>query len=364
MALLGIGRQPEGGPRGPRRLPGDRRIGSRPARRIPRRAGRVFQPARAERGKPVNRAGDDGMSRLRDLLVLIFVACAVSGTSLVLGQVQQGQATFTITIAPVQPQVVKKEAPRAEPNPKDGVAKKEAVGKAAAPKQAAGKVAVPMQAIRKAAVLRQAVAVPVPLARCPGRSGRAVRRAIPADVQGGVLLHRQLLRPDQGPAQASGPPGRHAVKAAARKFVEAQQNMMRGGWRPGTEYPDPRKLLEEELARSVDQHSDASSRSATAGTARNGPPVAGKCSSTTWSRSSTGPGAHPAAAQRSWPRRCEPTGMNPGGSPWRCSRTINNFLPSIPDQVVAPFLTDHQKASGGESPGIRAFSGGSASTGW
>ena len=42
-----------------------------------------------------------------------------------------------------------------------------------------------------------------------------------------------------------------AVHDAAKKFAELQQKMMQGGWRPGTQYPEPQQVLEDVLSKSV-----------------------------------------------------------------------------------------------------------------
>ena len=124
--------------------------------------------------------------------------------------------------------------------------------------------------------------------RRAGRSGRAVRRAVPADVQVGVLLHQQRLRPDQGSAQAAGPAGRDrgqgrgptvrrgpaeddARGLAARHGVSRSAPAHRGG--AGQELDRPA------LAR------PAGAVQGRAGEAEL--PAASRCSSTTWSSSST-----------------------------------------------------------------------------
>ncbi len=95
------------------------------------------------------------------------------------------------------------------------------------------------------------------------RGGAACRRCCDAEVAQYVQQFRPMFRAeyyfirntcelntDQRKQLAK--VGETAVKAAARQFVEAQQKMMRGGWRPGSEYPDPRKFIEEELTRVVE----------------------------------------------------------------------------------------------------------------
>ena len=57
------------------------------------------------------------------------------------------------------------------------------------------------------------------------------------------------LAPDQRKQVAR--EGERAVHDAAKKFAELQQKMMQGGWRPGTQYPEPQQVLEDVLSKSV-----------------------------------------------------------------------------------------------------------------
>ena len=148
-------------------------------------------------------------------------------------------------------------------------------------------------------------------------------------------------------AQATGPDGRAAIKAAARQIRRGPaEDDARGLAARARSYPDPQQahrgragqvrptLLTSAQQERYRQGAGETSRQSQAGR-----------SSTTWSRSSI----------RTWcstseqrdearPTRCARTGMTRGASRWRCSRIIDNFFPNIPDQVVVPFLTEHQKA--------------------
>ena len=102
----------------------------------------------------MNRVGEGGMLRLRDALILILVACAVPGSTFVLGQIQQGQGQFTVTLLATQAEAKQKEVTKADARSKEGVAKKEAAGKAAAP----------LKAARRAVVLKQVDVAAAPAA--------------------------------------------------------------------------------------------------------------------------------------------------------------------------------------------------------
>ena len=137
--------------------------------------------------------------------------------------------------------------------------------------------------------------------------------------------------------------GESAVKAAARQFVEAQQKMMRGGWRPGSDYPDPRKFIEEELTRVLSPllSPDQASRYKTELEKRTASrkqvvidnlvvKLDGDLVLTSAQRTKLVE-ALSANWKDSWCQSLEML-MN-----------IDNFFPNIPDQVITPILTDNQK---------------------
>ncbi len=264
------------------------------------------------------------MSRLRDLLVLIGVACAVPGSSFVLGQVQ-------VQFVPLAPPAEKKQE---EPARADA-AKKQA--KVEAKPAARAKVAVKAVRLQPARV----VGVPAP-AVLDAQAAQYVQQFRPMFRAEYYFIRNTCgLNADQRKQLAR--MGETAVKAAARSFVEAQQKMMRGGWRPGTEYPEPRKLIEQELAQvmspllSPDQKSrykaELEKRAASHKQVVIDNLVAKLDSDLVLT-----------ADQRT--RLVEALSAN-----WKdawCQSlemltNLDSFFPSIPDQVVAPILTDHQR---------------------
>ena len=171
------------------------------------------------------------MNRLRRCLVMLAVACAVSGSPFVLGQV----APVTGALLP-QVEAKKKEAP------------KPTKAKAA-------------QAERPAA--KKAVVMMKPVALQPARIvGQPAAAGLAAQAEQYVQQFRPMFRAEyyfiRNVCDLTGPQrkqlarmGEQATKAAALKFVEAQQKMMRGGWRPDMHYPDPREIIEQELGKSA-----------------------------------------------------------------------------------------------------------------
>ena len=137
--------------------------------------------------------------------------------------------------------------------------------------------------------------------------------------------------------------GETAIKAAARQFVEAQQKMMVRGWQQNVEYPDPRKFIEQELSREVVgllsakqallYRAELEKRTASRKQVAIDNLVAkldGDLVLTTEQRSKL---VHALSAnwKDSW---CQSLEM---------LQNIDSFFPSIPDQVVTPFLSENQK---------------------
>ena len=274
------------------------------------------------------------MSRLRDMLVLIGVACAVSGSILVLGRAQDAPFPLppTTVILRQAPEKKQKEPAKAD------AAKKQ--GEVEAKPAARAKVAV------KAAVLRPARVLAVPAAPAAGaldaQAAQYVQQFRPMFRAEYYFIRNTCdLNTDQRKQLAR--LGESAIKAAARQFVEAQQKMMRGGWRPGTEYPDPRKLIEEELTRALSpvlSHDQASRYKA-------------ELAKRTASRKQVvidnlvvklDSDLVLTSQQRT--RLVEALKAN-WNDAWCQSlemlMNIDNFFPSVPDQVVTPILTDNQK---------------------
>ncbi len=137
--------------------------------------------------------------------------------------------------------------------------------------------------------------------------------------------------------------GEAAVKAAATNFVEAQQKMMRGGWRPGMEYPDPRKLIEEQLAKNVsgllslEQRTRFNEELEKRTASRKRVVIDNLVAKLDGDLVLT-------SEQRT--RLVEALSAN-----WKDSwcqslemlQNIDSFFPNLPDQVVAPLLSDNQK---------------------
>ena len=137
--------------------------------------------------------------------------------------------------------------------------------------------------------------------------------------------------------------GETAVKAAARQFVETQQKMMRGGWRPGTDYPDPRKLVEQELTRvmspllSHDQESRYKAELEKRAASRKQVVIDNLVAKLDGDLVLS-------SEQRT--RLVEALSANwkdAWGQSLQMLMNIDSFFPNIPDQVVAPILTDNQK---------------------
>jgi hypothetical protein len=172
------------------------------------------------------------MSRLRDLLVLLGVASAVASSSFVLGQVQKAAAPPPRGKATVEARTVLK---------KQGAAKAEPAKEQPEAKKAAAKRAV---------VMRKAIAVRRAGAGMDAQVEQFVQQFRPLFRAEYYFIRRVCdLTPDQRKRVAR--EGERAVKDAARKFAELQQKMMQGGWRPGTQYPEPQRVLEEVLSKSV-----------------------------------------------------------------------------------------------------------------
>ena len=267
------------------------------------------------------------MSRLRDLLVLIGVACAVSGSSFVLGQAQDVALPPPPAVVPPRPAEKKKEEPA-----KADAAKKQ------------GRVEAKPAAKAKVAVMKGWLCIPW-WAAGRGRLTQAaqyVQQFRPMFRAEYYFIRNTCgLNTDQRKQLAR--LGETAVKAAARQFVEAQQKMMRGGWRPGTDYPDPRKLVEQELTRvmspllSHDQESRYKAELEKRAASRKQVVIDNLVAKLDGDLVLT-------SEQRT--RLVEALSANwkdAWGQSLEMLMNIDSFFPNIPDQVVAPILTDNQK---------------------
>jgi hypothetical protein len=137
--------------------------------------------------------------------------------------------------------------------------------------------------------------------------------------------------------------GERAVKAAARQYLEAQRKFMHGGVRPGTEYLDPHKLIEQELTRAVapllshDQerlyHLEIERRTASHKQVVIDNMIVkldGDLVLTLDQRTKLVEALHE-NWQDSWFQVLE------------MLMDIDSFLPNVPDRVITPFLSDPQK---------------------
>jgi hypothetical protein len=180
------------------------------------------------------------MRRLLDLALLCGVACVVTSSAYVLGQAQQG--------APVPGTIVIRQLP--QPKTKEGPPRAEVKKQAEAERKAMvqGKVVV------RAAVM--------PLAKVRAAPGVQAAAFLDAQAAQYIQQFRPIFRMEyyflrgtcdltKDQRRQLAQLGERTVKTAARQFVDAQQKMMRGGWRPGAQPPDARKLIEQELIKST-----------------------------------------------------------------------------------------------------------------
>src|SRR5271165_6935964 len=270
------------------------------------------------------------MSRLRDLLVLMGIACAVSGSSFVLGQAQNVPLPPPPVVVLPRPAEKKQEEPA-----KPDAAKKQ--GRVEAKPAAKARVAVKAVMLQPARVVAQPAA-----AALDAQAAQYVQQFRPMFRAEYYFIRNTCgLNADQRKQLAR--MGETAVKAAARSFVEAQQKMMRGGWRPGSEYPDPRKLIEQELSRvmspllSHDQESRYKAELEKRSASRKQVVIDNLVAKLDGDLVLT-------SDQRT--RLVEALSANwkdAWGQSLEMLMNIDNFFPSVPDQVVTPLLSDNQR---------------------
>jgi hypothetical protein len=187
------------------------------------------------------------MGRIRDFVVVLSGALAVASSGFVLGQVQKVAAPppppqLKITVQ-AQPAAKKANAPAPGVMKIRAEMRKEAVKGAVVEKRVVAKRAVRIQ---------RAVAVPpqAPAAQLDAQVQQFIQQFRPLFRAEYYFLRRICdLAPDQRKQVAH--EGERAVHDAAKTFAELQQKMMQGGWRPGTQYPEPQKVLEDVLSKSV-----------------------------------------------------------------------------------------------------------------
>jgi hypothetical protein len=252
-------------------------------------------------------------------MVIAGVAGAVPGSSLVMGQLQGVTVRLAPAAAPAQADAAKQQhAPEKKPAEKS-------------------KVAVKAVRLQPARVVAQPAA-----AALDAQAAQFVQQIRPMFRAEYYFIRNTCgLNADQRKQLAR--MGENAVKAAARSFVESQQKMMRGGWRADSEYPDPRKVLEAELSRVMsplltrDQERRYKAELEKRASSRKEVVIdnlVAKLDSdlvlTADQRSKL-----VAALSANW--------KDAWGQSLEMLMNIDNYFPNIPDDLVAPILTDHQK---------------------
>jgi hypothetical protein len=270
------------------------------------------------------------MNRPRRVLVMLLVAGVLPGSTLVLGQAGQSPPSVPSQAAPeakkqAAPLAKTKRSPDAEkkPTPKKAVMMREAI--VLRPARVVGRVA----AQPVAAVLDAQAAQYVEQFRPMFRAEYYFTRNVCSLT---VDQRKQLARLGEG-----------ALRAAARQFVESQQTMMRGGWRPGMENPDPRKFLEAELTKSAmrllspDQQARLRKELEERAASRRQVFVDNLVAKLDGDLVLT-------ADQRDRLVKALSANWNDAwGQSLQMLQNLDSFFPNIPDQVVAPILTDNQK---------------------
>jgi hypothetical protein len=176
----------------------------------------------------------NGMSRLRDLVVLTGVASVVTSSAYVLAQVQKAEPPRGAIEVRTQTVYVKAAAPKAD-----------AKQKAEALRNAKEKEVVRKRVFARAVPLRVAGA-----AGLDAQAAQYIQQFRPIFRTEYYFVRSACdLSKDQRKQLAE--LGERTIKSAAKQFVEDQQKMMRGGWRPGVQPPDPHKLIEQELLKSA-----------------------------------------------------------------------------------------------------------------
>ena len=270
------------------------------------------------------------MGRFRDLLIMIGAGCVLPGSTLVLGHTQEGALGSRPTV--VLPPVAVK---RQEVFSKVEVAKRQ--GEPARP---VPKAAVPTKAVRVPARVR---AQPAP-AVLEARAARVVPQMWSIFRSEYYFIRYACdLNVDQRKTLAR--LGDSTIKAAARQFAEAEMKVSRV-----EEYPDPRTLIENELAKSV------TTLLASGQQARYKDEIEKRAASRKQfvidnlvARLDQDLVLSPDQRNRlveslstnwkdAWGRSVENLMRN------------DNFFPDIPDHIVVPILTDHQREVWGVLP--------------
>jgi hypothetical protein len=264
------------------------------------------------------------MNRTTDLLVSIGVAVAVATSGVVFRRSEAAapQATAIKVQAAPQKKAAEKQAGKAEV-----VEKKAGVAK---------------EAVRKRVAARR---VAVQLAGVPdGQIQQFVQQLRPvARTEYYFIRNVCELTKDQRKRVAR--EGERALLPAATRLAEEQQKMMRGGFRPGMQQPDPQRMLEEVLSKSV------SPLLTPAQAARYKDELQKRAAS----RRRVALDNFVAKLDQDLvldSEQREKIGASLS-SHWddgwcqsfQVLMNLDNFFPSIPDKLITPFLTEHQKAA-------------------
>jgi hypothetical protein len=265
------------------------------------------------------------MCRKTEVLVSIGVAAAVAWSGLVLDRSTAAVPQATASKVQVAPEkkAAEKQAARAKV-----VEKKAAVAKGAARKKMAARGVFQVQVAGAAdPQIQQYVQQFRPMVRTEYYFMRNVCE----------------LTKDQRKQVAR--EGERALVPAARKFVEEQQKMMRGGWRGGSQQPDPQRLVEEVLGKAV--------------LSLLTPKQAAKYRDETEKRAADRKRValdnvvakldQDLVLDSDQRRKISASLSEHWNDAWCPSlqmlMNIESFFPNIPDNLIVPFLTEHQKAS-------------------
>ena len=204
---------------------------------------------------------------------------------------------------------------------------------------------VEKRVVAKGAVRIRAVAVPLARARSSMRRSSSSSSSFGLCSAPSITSSRRIcdLAPDQRKQVAR--EGERAVHDAAKKFAELQQKMMQGGWRPGTQYPEPQQVLEDVLSKSVTgllspaqrarYKEEIDKRIANRKQVALDNLVAKLDSDLVLT-----------ALQREKISESLSSHWNDSWSQsMQMLMNIEHFFPNIPDNLVAPFLTENQKKS-------------------
>jgi hypothetical protein len=270
------------------------------------------------------------MNALCRCLVLLVIACAVPGSTYVLGQA--GNLTVLIT---GEPPVEAKQKKALEPQAKKALD----AGKKEPPKKAV--VVMKAMALQPARVVGRVMARPA-AAALDAQAAQYVEQFRPL-FRSEYYFIRNICGLTSEQRKKLARLGERATHAAARQFAESQQKLMQGGWQFGSENPDPQKIIEDELSKLAKSLLSAEQqiryqqeREARAASRRQTfiDNLVAKLDAdlvlTTQQRDRL-----VKAILANW--------NNAWGQSLQMLQNLDSFFPNIPDQVVTPILTDNQK---------------------